>query len=218
MKIALNLSFAVKRWMKPDQLAAMIRDDFNIDVVQFSWDFIDPWWPVELRREMAQQWRAAFEAKGIRIASTFGGNAAYTFAHLLAPLKAQREAEYLYFQRAIDLTRELGCDVMGTPVGAFTYDDARDERSRERLYREMLDYLRKLAEYGKEQGLKEIHIEPCPVFAEFPYNIKDSLRLMQDLEESAIPFRLLVDWGHALYRPLLGDEADIRLKIGRAHV
>ena len=32
----------------------MIRDDFGIDEVQFSWDYIDPWWPEEYRRPMAE--------------------------------------------------------------------------------------------------------------------------------------------------------------------
>ena len=35
--------------------------------------------------------------------------------------------------------------------------------------------------------------------------------MMEDLQGTEIPVRLLIDWGHALYRPLLGDEADIAL-------
>ena len=87
MKLALNLSFAVKRWMNPEELASMIRDDFRIDDVQFSWDFIDPWWPEEYRAPIAERFRRAFEDKGIRITSTFGGNASYAFPHLLSPKK-----------------------------------------------------------------------------------------------------------------------------------
>ena len=64
--------------------------------------------------------------EGIAITSTFGGNASYAFAHLLAPLKEQREAALLFLKRACDLSIELGCDVMGTPPGALDYEDARD--------------------------------------------------------------------------------------------
>lgn len=211
MRLALNLSFAVKRWMKPEALAAMVRDDFGIDEVQFCWDFIDPWWPEEYRTPIAKRFRAAFEEKGIRITSTFGGNAAYVFAHFLAPLKEQRQAALAYMKRAVDLTIELGSDVLGTPPGAFDYEDARDPEKWEELYQEMLISLRELAEYGKEKGLKEIHLEAVPVFAEVPNDPETSLRLMKDLEGSAIPYRLLIDWGHALYKPLLKEKADIKL-------
>ena len=211
MKLALNTSFAVKRWMKPEELAAMIKDDFRIDSIQFSWDFIDPWWPEEYRKPMAEQFRKAFEEKGVRIESTFGGNANYAFAHLLAPLKEQRDAAFIFLKRAVDLTRELGSFIMGTPVGALDYSDARNPDRRQALYEEMLSYVRKLAEYGKEKGLKEIHIEPTPLFTEIPYDIEGSVKMMQDLSDSAIPVKLLVDWGHALFKPLLKEQADIRL-------
>jgi len=35
--------------------------------------------------------------------------------------------------------------------------------------------------------------------------------MMKDLEGTAIPIKLLIDWGHALYRPLLKGEADMEL-------
>ena len=211
MKLALNTSFAVKRWMKPEELAAMIKDDFNIDIIQFSWDFIDPWWPEEYRTPMAEHFRRAFEEKGICIESTFGGNASYAFACLMAPLKEQREAGFLYLKRAIDLTRELGSYVMGAPVGSLDYEDARNPVRREELYQEMLSYIRRLAEYGKEKGLKEIHIEATPLMTEIPSTPEESVKMMQDLEGSAIPVKLLVDWGHALFKPLLKEKADIKL-------
>ena len=197
--------------MKCEELASLIRDEFGIDDVQFSWDFIDPWWPEEYRRPLAEKYRRAFEEKGIRITSTFGGNAAYVFPTLLAPLKEQREAGVLYFKRAIDLTRELGCDVLGSPPGALDYEDARDPAIREERYQDMIRSLFEIAEYGKEKGIREIHLEATPLFTEIPYDPEGSIRLMKDLETSAVPYRLLIDWGHATFKPLLKEKADIRL-------
>ena len=211
MKLALNTSFAVKRWMKPEELAAMIRDDFDMKYVQFSWDHIDPWWPEEYRRPIAEHFRRAFGEKGICIESTFGGIASYVFPCLMAPLKEQREASLIYLKRAADLTRELGSFVMGAPVGSLDYEDARDPERREELYQEMLSGIRKLAEYGKEIGLKEIHIEATPLMTEIPSTPEESVKMMQDLEGTAIPVKLLVDWGHALFKPLLKEKADIKL-------
>ena len=211
MRLALNLSFAVKRWLDYDVLAAMIRDDFGIDEVQFSWDFIDPWWPEEYRRPLAEKFRRAFAEKGIRVTSTFGGIASYVYPLLMAPEKAQRQAAMVFLKRAVDLTREIGCDVMGTPPGAMDYADARDPEKREACYQELVRELFELAEYGKEKGLREIHLEAVPVFAEIPNDPETSIRLMKDLEGSAIPYKLLIDWGHATFKPLLKEKADIKL-------
>ncbi|MCR4907214.1 MAG: sugar phosphate isomerase/epimerase [Lachnospiraceae bacterium] len=209
MKWGLNLSFAVKRWLEPEVLAAMIRRDFGVEHIQFSWDIIDPWYPAEQRGILSELWRKAFEAEGVKIDCTFGGNASYAMPHLLSPLKEQREAGLIFFKRACDLTLELGADVMGTPLGGLSCRDARDKERRELLYQEALEGMRELASYGREKGLKEIHIEPTPVFGEIPYNIEESRRLMEDLKGADIPVKLLLDWGHALYEPLLKEEADI---------
>lgn len=211
MKLGLNLSFAVKRWMDPEQLASMIRNDFGIEHVQFTWDLIDPWWPEAKRQEIVRQYKKAFDDAGITIDATFGGLASYTYAHLLAPTKVQREIAFDFFKRAIDLTVEMGASVMGTPVGGMTYNDARDQKKRKELYEDMLEYLRALARYGKEKGLSEIHIEATPLITEFPHSPEVSVQMMKDLEGTEIPIRLLVDWGHALYKPLLKEEADIDL-------
>ena len=93
----------------------------------------------------------------------------------------------------------------------MNYDDARDQGKREELYQEMLEYLQRLAAYGKEKGLEEIHIEATPLITEFPHSPSVCVKMMKDLEGTDIPIRLLVDWGHALFRPLLKDEADIEL-------
>lgn len=211
MKLGLNLSFAVKRWMEPEQLAEFCAKELRLRHIQFTWDLIDPWWPEKSRRNLAVKFQRAFEKEELMLESSFGGIASYTYGQLLAPDKEQREVSFLFFKRAIDLTEELGASVMGTPVGGLSVSDARNPRRRQYLYEAMLEDMRRLAEYGKEHGLKELHVEPSPVFGEIPYNIRQSLDLMEKLSETAIPIKLLIDWGHALYRPLLKEEADIRL-------
>jgi len=211
MNFGLNLSFAVKRWLKPDFLAKMCKEDFHVSKVQFTWDLIDPWWPEDKRKVIAQKYRDAFAAQGISIDATFGGVASYSYPQLLSPYLEQQEISVEFFKRAIDLTIELGATVMGTPVGGMDYNDARNPEKREELYNSMLNHLRTLAEYGKNVGLKEIHIEATPLITEFPHNPSSAVKMMEDLKDTAIPVKLLIDWGHALYRPLLKEEADIDL-------
>ena len=70
MKLGLNLSFAVKRWLDPVELAKMIKEDFGVDHVQFTWDLIDPWWPQAQRDVMVYQYKDAFADAGITIDAT----------------------------------------------------------------------------------------------------------------------------------------------------
>ena len=203
MKLGLNLSFATKRWMEPAELAAMCRNVFNVKHIQFTWDLIDPWWPEAQRDLLVKEYREAFEAESLSIDATFGGIAAYTYAQLLAPSETQREISFAFFKRAVDLTAGMGAGVLGTPVGGMTYRDAIDRERREERYRTLLGYLMRLAEYAKSKGLKEIHIEATPLITEFPHSPEVCIQMMKALSGSAIPFKLLVDWGHALFKPLL---------------
>jgi sugar phosphate isomerase/epimerase len=212
VEIGLNLSFAVKRWLKPAGLAEICKNELGVSKVQFTWDMIDPWWPEAERNELAKEYRKEFSSRGIEISSSFGGVAAYSYSQLLSPTQLQREISFEFFKRAIDLTRALGSNVMGTPVGGMSYEDSNNSEKRKELYYIALDYLRRLAAYGKEKGLSEILIEATPLITEFPHSPEESLKMMRELDGTTdIPIRLLIDWGHALFKPLLKKKADMEL-------
>lgn len=211
MKLGLNLSFAVKRWMIPQELAKLCKE-LGAKYIQFTWDLCDPWWPEEQRDKIAREYADAFRAEGLELTGTFGGLAAYSFPQLLAPLPEMREVSMTFFKRAIDMTRAMDTDVIGTPLGGMDYLHTNDPVERENRYQEMLGLVRELADYGAKKGLREIMIEATPLATEFPHSPEAAVKLMKDLDGStAIPVRLLIDWGHAIYKPLLGDQADMEL-------
>ncbi len=212
MEIGVNLSFAVKRWLKPSELAKICKNELSVSKVQFTWDLIDPWWPDAQRNELAHEYRKEFSKQGIEISSSFGGVASYTYSQLLSPTTLQREISFEFFKRAVDLTVELGADVMGTPIGGMSNEDSSNPETRKLLYYTALDYIRRLAVYGKQKGLKEILIEATPLISEFPHSPEESQKMMKDLDNTTdIPVRLLIDWGHALFKPLLKNQADMEL-------
>jgi D-erythrulose 1-phosphate 3-epimerase len=218
MKLGLNLSFATKRWLRPEILAKMIKNDLNVHYVQFTWDLVDPWWPAEKRDVLAKQWSEAFSKEGLKITGTFGGLASYTYAHLLAPTHEQRQIALEFFKRGVDLTAVMGADTIGTPIGGMSHEDANDERKRAELYEIALGYIRELAAYAKIKGLKKILIEATPLLTEFPHSPEASVKMMKDLEGTTdVPVRLLLDWGHALFKPLLKEEADMTLWLKQCH-
>jgi sugar phosphate isomerase/epimerase len=210
MILGLNLSFAVKRWLEPEILAPLVKE-LGVKNVQFTFDLIDPWWPEGFRDELAERYKHAFSEAGVSIDAAFGGLASYTYPQLLSPFPDGRGVALEFFRRAIDMTLALGAKVMGTPVGGMSNHDASDPARSKDLYGHMLGGVKALAAYGAEKGLESIHIEATPLITEFPHSPEASLKLMDDLKDAKIPVRLLIDWGHALYKPLLGPEADIDL-------
>ncbi len=199
MKLGLNLSFATKRWLKPENLARLCAETFNVSSVQFTFDLIDPWWPKIQRRELATAYREAFEERGIQIASAFGGVASYTYAQLLAPTQAQRDVSLAFWKRAVDLTVELGARAVGTPLGGMSYEDWKDPAAARELYACAQASLIQLAAYARERGLSEIMIEATPLRPEILYTPKAARQFIAELDgKTAVPVRLLIDWGHAL--------------------
>jgi sugar phosphate isomerase/epimerase len=203
-----NLSFAVKRWVEPESWARVVREELELTLVQFSFDIIDPWWPTELQIPLAKRIRRACEAHGLRLHSAFTGLASYTYNSLLHPEKEGREAGKLWFRRAVDLASELEVYAVGGPAGAVSAEEATDAAKMKTRYEELLETLAELAEYGKAKGLKALLVEPTPLTREFPWNPDQAIEFSARLEgKTAVPIQYCLDWGHALYEPLYGNQA-----------
>ena len=95
LPLGVNLSFAVKRWPEPEVWAAFVREELGVELVQFSFDLLDPWWPEELSRPLARRVRDAAKAEGLTLHSAFVGLAAYTYNGLLHPEAEGRRAAYM---------------------------------------------------------------------------------------------------------------------------
>ncbi len=201
-ELGINLGFAIKRWPRPEEWALLVRERLGLDLVQFSFDLLDPWWPEH--RQMAVHAREVADAHGIRIQSAQVGLAKYTYNGLLHPDPHARAASVEWWRRAIDVAAELGCESMGGPVGALTVPEG--DVVREQRYAELVDILVELGDHARDAGLKALLVEPTPLAREIPSTIAESERLARDVElRGAVPVRFVIDVGHALYRPLYGE-------------
>ncbi|MFL5927030.1 MAG: sugar phosphate isomerase/epimerase family protein [Gaiellaceae bacterium] len=208
MDFGINLGFAIKRWPRPQEWAAVVRDELRLDLVQFSFDLLDPWWPEH--RRLAARTRAVADEHGIRIHSAQVGLAKYTYNGLLHPDPDARAASVEWWRRGIDVAAELGCAAMGGPVGAISVAELAQTGVRERRYAELLDTIASLAEHAKAAGLESLLVEPTPLIREIPSSIDESERLARDLEaRCAVPVRYVLDVGHALYQPLYGESSTL---------
>jgi D-erythrulose 1-phosphate 3-epimerase len=205
--LGINLSFAVKRWPEPEAWSAFVRDELGLELVQFSFDLLDPWWPDDLAVPLAQRVRAAAAGHGLTIHSAFVGLAAYTYNALLHPDAAGREAARRWYERAIDRAADMGARAVGGPVGGLSVVAARDAGTRRARYEELLTTLHGLAAHAEARGLAALLIEPTPLPREVPWTVAEAITLLDDLGATAVPVQYCLDVGHALYEPLYRDEA-----------
>lgn len=202
-----NLSFAVKRWPEPEAWAAFVRERLDLDLVQFSFDLLDPWWPEDLARPLSERVRSAVTTNGLRLHSAFVGLAAYTYNQLLHPEPNGREAAIRWYRRAIERAAEMGAPAVGGPVGGMSVLAAGNAQERAARYGDLVATLHGLAEHAERHGLRELLIEPTPLPREVPWTPEQARTLLRDLTGSAVPVRYCLDVGHALFEPVYGDAA-----------
>jgi sugar phosphate isomerase/epimerase len=134
MRLGINLSFAVKRWPEPHVWAGLVREKLELDLVQFTFDLLDPLSPEPMANVMARKVRKAADDWGIHIHSTFTGLAAYSFNSLLHPDPDGRRIALEWWKRAIELTAAMGCKATGGAVGAMSVRAAEDRAKERELY------------------------------------------------------------------------------------
>ena len=209
MDVGVNLCFAIKRWPEPEEWARIAADELGVSSVQFTMDLIDPWWPESDRAAMAARVREAAGRRGIAIHSVQIGLAGYTYNGLLHPDETARRIAEEWWRRSIDLAAELGAGAAGGPIGALSVADAASPERRKALYAEVVGRLGGLADHAKRSGLEALLVEPTPLPREIPSTIDEAKRLVADTSGGAVPLRFVIDVGHALYRPLYGEDASL---------
>lgn len=210
MNLGVNLSFAIKRWVEPPVWAQLVRETLGLELVQFTYDLLDPWWPLASRRLMAAEVRKAASDWGLQIESAFSGLANYCFDGLLHPDAAGREASMEWWKRAFEVAAEIGAKASGGPLGAMSVADASHPERCARRYADLLDAVFKLSQAAKAAGLERLQVECTPLAREVPYTVEMGRKFLNDLDgRCEISVKLLVDIGHALYQPLYGANAKI---------
>jgi len=209
MDIGVNLCFAIKRWPEPEEWGRIVADELGVTSVQFTMDLIDPWWPETDRAAMAARVHEAAGRHGIAIHSVQIGLAGYTYNGLLHPDETARRIAEGWWRRSIDMAAEVGAGAVGGPIGALSVADAGSSDRRAALYAEVVDRLGRLADHARRSGLGALLIEPTPLPREIPSTIEAAKALIADTSGSSVPLRFVIDVGHALYRPLYGEDASL---------
>ncbi|MEK1890394.1 MAG: TIM barrel protein [Phyllobacterium sp.] len=204
--LGLNLSFCVKRWVTPELWAPLVHERLGIDLVQMSFDLVDPMWPDDVLDDCAKEVRQTADRYAITIHSAFIGLAHYTFNQLLHPNPRVRDVAEAWMRRAYRFAALAGIKRVGGPVGAIAsrLDGVEAESIPAADYDDLIVRLGRLSLAAKEAGIIELYIEPTPLRREWPWTIAQADRMARDLGNTPIPWKYCVDWGHGTFEPLYG--------------
>lgn len=169
----------------------------EVDIIQFSFDLLDPMLDDEILNETIPQISDSCKKYGVRLQSCFTGGIAYNKNLLLHPSTNMRKNAFNWYARAINMSAKLQVEAMGGHMGALTVKDFTDQRRRESLLSEEIEYVTSLSQLCKEAGLKTLLWEIMPVSREPPSTIQEARYILYQLRNSSIPVKLCVDVGHA---------------------
>jgi D-erythrulose 1-phosphate 3-epimerase len=210
MEFGVNLAIATKRMPEPEAWASFVRERLGLDLVQFSYDLLDPWWPAAVRDAQADRVRRAAAESGIRIHSAQIGFAGYSYNMLLGPDRDLRGVAEEWWRRAIDVAAAIGARAMGGPLGAMSLASAARPAEREARREELLETMVRLCDHAAASGLEALLVEPTPLRRELPSTLEEARAFVLDLEgRTAVPVVYVLDVGHAMYQPLYGARAPL---------
>jgi sugar phosphate isomerase/epimerase len=176
-------------------------------MLHYTFDLLDPGWPARARRAMAARVRRAADEFGLTIHSAQLGLAWYAYNGLLHPDPTGRAMAREWWRRAIDTSVEIGVPAVGGPPGALSVAAAAAPGAEDTAHAALRADLAAISQDAAAAGLTALLVEPTPLPRELPHTIAQAQRLTRDLQgRLAVPIRWVLDVGHALYRPLNGDE------------
>jgi len=208
--LGINLSFCVKRWVTPALWTQIVRERLDLDLVQFSFDLVDPAWPDDLLADCAADIRRHAEGQGITVHSAFIGLAHYTFNQMLHPEPRVRDLAEAWLKRAYRFAAAAGITRVGGPLGAIASraDGLEPESISEADYQDLIVRMLRLGEAAAAEGITELVIEPTPMRREWPWTVAQASRMAADVAGSKVPWNFCLDWGHGTFAPLYGAETE----------
>jgi sugar phosphate isomerase/epimerase len=206
-RLGINTCFAVKRWPRPSDWAAVVRDELGLDLVQHSLDLVDTEADrADLERQAADLRDSCADA-GLTLHSTFTGLAAYSANLLLHPDRARRVRARDWYQQIIDFTAAAGALSTGGHIGAYSVADWRNPSRRDELWHDLRAALDVLAADARAAGLSYLMVENLASARE-PATIGALRSLLTPGDRRRVPIVACLDVGHQCVPGSSGDDAD----------
>jgi hypothetical protein len=194
VKLGFDLNCFANRYMEPEAWTDFVAS-CGVHCVQFSFDLIDFMLPWHVQQGLVTQTLACCKAKGIRIKCAFGGHNHHQ-NYLGHPDDCVAVAYEGFYRRMADLCAALGGEGFGTCFAITTTAVQRNSQRRAEVISRAVDAYHRLAEYGKQVGLKYLLYETTSTPRETGASFAENDELLARMASMAIPMRLCLDVGH----------------------
>jgi sugar phosphate isomerase/epimerase len=205
--LGINTCFALKRWPRPADWAALVRNDLGLDLVELSLDLIEGTETFAGGRDAVERHRAALDAHGLKAHATFTGLSAYSLDLLMHPDQGRREAALQWYRTIIDLTAALGARATGGHVGAMSVPDWTVPERRAERWDGLKRDLETIAAHASAAGLEYLLVENLVAVRE-PSTMAQVEDLLTEGDREHAPWRLCLDVGHQCVPGTEGAERD----------
>jgi sugar phosphate isomerase/epimerase len=206
-RLGINTCFAAKRWPRPEDWAAVVRNDLGLDLVELSADLLEGMDEPGERSLTIARTRAALADQGLVAETTFTGLAAFGSNLLMHPDPKRRAAGVAWYRSLVDVTVELGATATGGHVGTMSVPDWTVPDRREARLADLRESLAEIAEHAHRAGLEFLMLENLPSPRE-PSTFAWIEDLLTEGDETRVPWRLCFDVGHACTPGATDDELD----------
>ena len=206
-RLGINTCFAVKRWPRPEDWAAVVQEDLGLELVELSADLLEGMDVPGERSQTIARTRAALADHGLVAETTFTGLNAFGSNLLMHSEPERRTAGVAWYRNLVDVTAELGALATGGHVGTMSVPDWTAPDRREARMANLRESLADIAGHARRAGLEFLMLENLPSPRE-PSTFAWIEDLVTDGDETHVPWRLCFDVGHTCTPGASDEELD----------
>ena len=192
INLGLHLGFASTRFNDPKIWTDIVRNEFDLDYVQFVSDMIEPSLPNSIINEEIKKVNFYTKKYNIKIKDTIT-LPRYNYMGHHNPKISKYWKNWL--KRFIDISSKLGADGVGSLLGIYSFSDLKNNLIKTR--KKIIDGWVDLSKHAKQRGIKYLIWEPMSVKREMGDTILSTQKIHRELNyRSAIPILLNLDVDH----------------------
>jgi sugar phosphate isomerase/epimerase len=206
-RLGINTCFAVKRWPRPEDWAAVVRNDLALDLVELSADLLEGMDVPGERSLTVARTRAALANHDLAAETTFTGLNAFGSNLLMHPEPKRRAAGVAWYRNLVDISAELGAVATGGHVGTMSVPDWSEPGRRKARMDGLRTSLAEIAGHARGAGLEFLMLENLPSPRE-PSTFAWIDGLLTDGDGTHVPWRLCYDVGHTCTPGASDEELD----------
>ena len=192
INLGLHMGFAITRFNNPKIWTDIVRNEFNLEYVQFVSDLLQPSMPDNIVKDQINKINYYTKKNEIKIKHTIT-SPRYNYMGSTDIIVSNYWKDWL--KKFIKISAQIGAEGAGSLLGIYSFDDLKNNYLETR--KKIINGWIELSSHAKICGLKYLIWEPMSVKREMGDTITETLNLHKELnKKSRIPILLNLDVDH----------------------